>query len=87
VTVDEKGVQGVLGKLERLFLSSFPYSVGLHLFFVLGVFYMLVPAEDESLRPPYNRERKRAEKEYEPDDTDNGNDAEPTAPTEKKKDS
>jgi protein disulfide-isomerase-like protein len=86
VTAGKKGVQGVLGKLERAFLSYFPYSLGLILVFVLGVVYMLVPAEDESLRPPYNRERKRAEKEYEPDDTDNGNDAEPAAPTEKKKD-
>jgi hypothetical protein len=86
MTAGKKGVQGVLGKLERAFLSYFPYSLGLILVFVLGVVYMLVPAEDESLRPPYNRERKRAEKEYEPDDTDKGDDAEPAAPTEKKKD-
>jgi protein disulfide-isomerase-like protein len=86
VTAGKKGVQGFLGKLEQLFLHYFPYSLGLILFFVLGVVYMLVPAEDESLRPPYNRERKLAEKEYEPDDKDGNDNDEPAAPTEKKKD-
>jgi protein disulfide-isomerase-like protein len=86
VTAGKKGVQGILGKSEQLFLRYFPYSLGLILFFVLGVVYMLVPAEDESLRPPYNRERKLAEKEYLPDNNDKDNKDEPAAPTEQKKD-
>lgn len=87
VTAGKKGVQGFLGKFEQLFLRYFPYSLGLILFFVLGVVYMLVPAEDESLRPPYNRERKLAKEEYlaEKDSGDDNKD-EPTATTEKKKD-
>jgi protein disulfide-isomerase-like protein len=86
VTAGKKGVQGFMGKLERVFLNYFPYSLGLILFFVLGVVYLLVPAEDESLRPPYNRERKLADKEYELDENDNDGDDKPAAPTEKKKD-
>jgi hypothetical protein len=47
------GKKGALAKYENLFLSYFPYSLGVLLLLVVGVVICLVPSS-EGLRPPFH---------------------------------
>ena len=44
--------KGFLGKLERLFLDNFPYSLAIPLVTVFVLVFLLVPGEDD-MRPKY----------------------------------
>lgn len=45
---------GIWGKIESLFIDTFPYSLLVLLVFVFGIVFLLVPSGDD-LRPPYDR--------------------------------
>jgi hypothetical protein len=45
---------GILSKVESLFLDNFPYSIIVLLLFVFGLVFLMVPAADD-MRPPYDR--------------------------------
>jgi protein disulfide-isomerase A1 len=59
-TASSPDAKGMMAKMERMFLSNFPYSLIVLLLFVFGIVFLLVPGIDD-LRPKYI-----------PDDADDG---------------
>lgn len=53
-TAKKNPKEGILGKIEYLFVENFPYSAIILLVLVLGIIWLIVPAGDD-LRPPYDR--------------------------------
>lgn len=72
VPESKKGLQGLLSKVEDVFVRYFPWSLVAILAFIFGCVFLMVPAGEDFYQPPYDREQHLPPEEYAPDADNDG---------------